>query len=81
MDFSYDKYDKGKGKELRGSNIKGGRDHVKSKETYQQRLKKLGAVKATHKKTQYEKNGCYIWGGPHGFRNFPDLKRLKTIVV
>uniref|UniRef100_A0A1S4AFS1 Reverse transcriptase/retrotransposon-derived protein RNase H-like domain-containing protein n=1 Tax=Nicotiana tabacum TaxID=4097 RepID=A0A1S4AFS1_TOBAC len=32
------------------------------------------------KKAQVEKKGCYICGGPHGFRNCPDLKSLSAMV-
>uniref|UniRef100_A0A1S4CL82 Reverse transcriptase/retrotransposon-derived protein RNase H-like domain-containing protein n=1 Tax=Nicotiana tabacum TaxID=4097 RepID=A0A1S4CL82_TOBAC len=42
--------------------------------------KSSGRQSYAEKKAQVEKKGCYICGGPHGFRNCPDLKSLSVMV-
>lgn len=88
MDF---RNDKGKGKDSRGSNVKGGGDHAKSKETYQKcpktqdanksDLKRLNSRQSNaERKAQAEKKGCNICGGQHSFRNCPNLKCINAMV-
>ncbi|XP_070001952.1 uncharacterized protein [Nicotiana sylvestris] len=86
MDFRHDKHDKGNGKESKVNNVKGGGDRGKGKEIQQQYSKTQDFKKSSgrksyaEKKAQVEKKGCYICGGPHGFRNCPDLKSLSAMV-
>ncbi|XP_070029011.1 uncharacterized protein [Nicotiana sylvestris] len=86
MDFRHDKHDKGNGNESKVNNVKGGGDRGKGKEIQQQYSKTQDFKKSSghqgyaEKKAQVEKKGCYICGGPHGFRNCPDLKSLSAMV-
>ncbi|XP_070039913.1 uncharacterized protein [Nicotiana tomentosiformis] len=86
MDFRHDNHDKGKGKETKFNNVKGGGDRGKGKEIQQQYYKTQDSKKSTgrqgytEKKAQAEKKGCYICEGPHNFRNCPDLKSLSAMV-
>ncbi|XP_060172138.1 uncharacterized protein LOC132603213 [Lycium barbarum] len=91
MDFKHDKRDKGKGHESRGGNATGGRDRGKNKESQQyysrtQNANKFDGKKSNgrqgyaEKKAQVEKKGCYLCGGPHNFKNCPDLKSLSAMV-
>ncbi|XP_070002194.1 uncharacterized protein [Nicotiana sylvestris] len=86
MDFRHDKHDKGNVNESKVNNAKGGGDRDKVKEIQQQYSKTQDFKKSSgrqgyaEKKAQVEKKGCYICGGPHGFRNCPDLKSLSAKV-
>nr|XP_033515833.1 uncharacterized protein LOC117280256 [Nicotiana tomentosiformis] len=86
MHFRHDKHDKGKVKESKFNNVKGGGDRGKGKEIQQQYYKTQDSKKLSgrqgyaEKKEQAEKKGCYICGGPHSFRNCPDLKSLSAMV-
>ncbi|XP_070031861.1 uncharacterized protein [Nicotiana tomentosiformis] len=86
MDFRHDKHDKGKVKESKFNNVKGGGDRGKGKEIQQQYYKAQDSKKLSgrqgyaEKKAQAEKKGYYICGGPHSFRNCPDLKSLSAMV-
>ncbi|XP_070049788.1 uncharacterized protein [Nicotiana tomentosiformis] len=86
MDFRHDKHDKGKCKESKFNNVKGGGDRGKGKDIQQQYYKTQNSKKScgragyAEKKAQAEKKGCYIYGGPHSFKNCPDLKSLSAMV-
>nr|XP_009599286.1 uncharacterized protein LOC104094969 [Nicotiana tomentosiformis] len=86
MNFRHDKHDKGKVKESKFINVKGGGDRGKGKEIQQQYYKTQDSKKLSGrhgyavKKAQTEKKGCYICGGPHNFKNCPDLKSLSAMV-
>ncbi|XP_075074670.1 uncharacterized protein LOC142162242 [Nicotiana tabacum] len=86
MDLRHDKLDKGNVKESKVNNVKGRGDRGKGKEIQQQYSKTQDPKKSSghqgygEKKAQAEKKGCYICGGPHDFRNYPDLKSLSAMV-
>ncbi|XP_070011264.1 uncharacterized protein [Nicotiana sylvestris] len=79
MDFRHDKHNKGNDKESKVNNVKGGGDRVKGKEIQQQYTKTQDFKKSSGHQGYAEKKGCYICGGPHGFRNCPDLKSLSAM--
>ncbi|XP_070049747.1 uncharacterized protein [Nicotiana tomentosiformis] len=80
MDFRNDKHDKGKIKESKFNSVKGGGDRSKGKEIQQQYYKTQDSKKLSGRQGYAEKKGCYICGGPHSFRNSPDLKSLRAMV-
>nr|XP_016508684.1 PREDICTED: uncharacterized protein LOC107826238 [Nicotiana tabacum] len=86
MYFRHDKHDKGNDKESKVSNVKGGGNRGKGNEIQQQYSKTQDFKKSSgcqgyaENKAQVEKTGCYICGGPHGFRNCTDLKSLSAMV-
>ncbi|XP_019252669.1 PREDICTED: uncharacterized protein LOC109231463 [Nicotiana attenuata] len=86
MDFRHDKHDKGKGKESKVNNVKGGGYRGKVKEIQKQYPKTQDYRKSNghqgyaEKKAQAEKKGCYKCEGLHGFKNCPDLKSLSATV-
>ncbi|XP_070018206.1 uncharacterized protein [Nicotiana sylvestris] len=87
MDLRNNKHDKGNGNESKVNNVKGGGDRGNGKEIQQQYSKTQDFKKSsgrqgyTEKRAHVEKEGCYMCGGSHGFRNCPDLKSLSAMYV